>query len=129
MITDFAGTPSRGVARRYGAYAGGVADSCAHSARSRYSWIAEAPGTVSVTGGRLRSGWFSLKFVKDGFGVLLYSRGEWKKSTCPTSGRKLGESRAISTTEPPGTFGTPAFTSGSTARKSVPYMPPNDCPK
>ena len=38
---------------------------CAHSARSMYSWIAEAPGTVSVTNGRFRSGMFSLKFVND----------------------------------------------------------------
>ena len=52
----------------YGAYAAGLPACCAHSSRSINSWIAEAPGTVSVTIGRFRSGMFSLKFVSDASG-------------------------------------------------------------
>src|SRR5689334_3907784 len=51
-----------------GAYAAGLPACCAHSALSMYAWIADAPGTVSVTIGRLRSGMFSLKFVSVAFG-------------------------------------------------------------
>jgi len=54
------------------AYATGLAAFCAHSVLSSSAWIAEAPGTVSITGGRFRSGSFSSKLVKNGtFGGLL----------------------------------------------------------
>src|SRR6266511_130911 len=60
----------------YGPYAAGFAACCAHSVRSMSSWIAAAPGTVSVTSGRFRSDMFSLKFVSVAFGGdTLYSDG------------------------------------------------------
>ena len=56
---------------RCGAYAAGFAASWAHSFQSITCRIAEAPGTVSTSNGRLRSGMFSLKFVNDAFGTAL----------------------------------------------------------
>ena len=43
---------------------GRVAACCAHSLLSITVWIADAPGTVSMTIGSFRSGMFSLKFVQ-----------------------------------------------------------------
>ena len=54
---DFAGR-LKGLTR-CGAYATGLPACDAHSVRSSSSWIADAPGTVSTSGGRFRSGMFS----------------------------------------------------------------------
>src|SRR5213595_3414556 len=89
-----------------GAYAAGFAACCAHSVSSITFWIADAPGMVSTTGGRFRSGMFSLKFVSVAFGTALYSDGRRVISAMPSSARKLGLRRAISTIGPPATFGT-----------------------
>ena len=59
-MIDFAGTPASGSARRCGAYATGFPACDAHSVHSSSCWIADAPGTVSTSGGRFRSGMFSL---------------------------------------------------------------------
>jgi hypothetical protein len=53
------------------AYAAGLAACCAHSVRSLSCWIADAPGTVSTTGGRFRSGLLSTNDVNVGFGTAL----------------------------------------------------------
>src|SRR6266480_4777387 len=54
-----------------GAYAAGFAACCAHAESSMNLWIADAPGTLSTTGGRFRSGMSSLKCVRFVFGTAL----------------------------------------------------------
>src|SRR3954451_10460502 len=103
----------------YGAYAAGLPVCCAQMLHSRNCWIASWSG-VAVTYGRLRSGLFSVKFVNDALGTALYSDGECVSSAIPTSGRNDGLSRAISDIGPPGTFGTPARTSGSRPSSCTP---------
>src|SRR3989442_16023252 len=62
--------------RMYGAYAAGFAACCAHSVSSITVWIADAPGTVSITVGRFRIGMFSLKLSSPAFGTALYRLGD-----------------------------------------------------
>ena len=60
MITGLAALPGSGCLRMMGAYETGLPDCCTHSVRSNTCWMAIAPGTVLTTGGRSRSGMFSL---------------------------------------------------------------------
>ena len=85
------------------------------------SWMAIAPGTVLITGGRFSNGMFSLKPHAGGAnGGALRSDGTREASARATNTRKEGLSRAISTMGPPGTLGTPARTESSSARNFTP---------
>ena len=81
------------------------------------AWIGAEPGTVFTTGGRFRSGMFSLNWKRPG---RFASGGVRPTRLSQTSGLNTGERRTISMIEPPGTFGTPARTFGSIARNFVP---------
>ena len=62
-----------------GAQPSGLPGCCAHSELSRYSWIAAAPGIVSISSsGRFRSGSFSMKFVGNN-GLFGYPRVEERR--------------------------------------------------
>ena len=84
-------------------------------------------GTVLMTGEWFRSGMFSLNSVPP----TLMSDGTRAARFAPTPGRNM-PSLFVSRKGPPGTLGTPARTSGSTARKAsrthLPKIPPyNKC--
>ena len=77
-MTDFAGTPDSGFARRWTAYAAGLPACDVHSVHSSSCWIADAPGTASMSGGWFRSGMFSLnakpgRFVSGGVRLIRLS--------------------------------------------------------
>jgi len=92
-----------------------------HSPASKASWISIAPVTVFVTGGRSRSGMFSLKPHAGGTSApALSSDGTREASENPTSARNAGLKRAISMIAPPGTFATPARMESSRARSFTP---------
>ena len=102
-----------------GAYAAGFPDCCAHSVLSSTFWIAEAPGTVSTTGGRFRSGMFSLNEVKRRVRHRVVERRR-PRDQRDADERPEPARRAISMIEPPATFGTPARMSGSSPSSWTP---------
>ena len=108
--------PASGLIRMCGVYAFGLPDCDTHSVSSMTCWIALAPGTMSTSRGRLRSGMFSVKPNEP----PLRSEGVRAPSESATRPRNDGDRRAISMMGPPGTFRTPARMSGSTPSR----MPP-----
>ena len=102
--------------RRIGGRVGGLLRPLASGRSASGSRMRRAPCRPGSA--RSRSGMFSLKLSSPAFGgARCRGSGVRVSSDKPTRIRKLGDRRAISMIGPPGTFGTPARMSGSSAEQ------------